>query len=352
MQLKGAAIERFLDAPAAGIRVAVIYGPDSGLVRERTERLVRAAAGKVNDPFRVADLTGAVLKADPARLSDEAGQIPLMGGRRALRIRDAGEDLAAQLRTLLAMESRSDTLVVVEAGDLGKPSGLRRLAEEHAQAAAIPCYLDDEAAVAEIVRRSLDAAGVKADASAVAWLADQLGGDRGVTRSELAKLALYAGPGGTVDLDAARAVIGDAAALDLDDLSGAAAAGDRATVERVVARLRSEGTSPITILRAVSRHFIRLHAAAGRWAAGGGPEEAIGSLRPPVFFKAQPGMISALRSWAQAPGGATTRHLDRALSRLLETEIACKRTGAPAELLCARTMAELAAMARARSGRR
>lgn len=351
MQLKGAAIERFLDAPPASIRVALVYGPDSGLTRERAERLVRAAAGKVNDPFRVAELTGAMLKADPARLSDEAGQIPLMGGRRALRIRDAGEDVAAHLRALLASEIKSDALIVVEAGELGKQSGLRRLAEEQAQAAAIPCYLDDEAAVAEIVRRSLEAAGIKVEASAVAWLADQLGGDRGVTRSELAKLALYAGPGGTIDLAAARAVVGDAAALDLDDLAAAVAAGDRATLDRVMARLRSEGTSPVTVLRAVARHFIRLHAAASRWAGGGNPEEAVGSLRPPVFFKAQPAMVSALRLWAQGSGGASTRHLDRALSRLLETEVACKRTGAPAELLCARAMAELAAMARARSVR-
>ena len=56
----------------------------------------------LQDPFRVADLSAATLAADPARLADEAAQISLMGGRRVVRVRDAGDALAPLFGRFLA----------------------------------------------------------------------------------------------------------------------------------------------------------------------------------------------------------------------------------------------------------
>ena len=56
----------------------------------------------LRDPFRVAELTAAALAADPARLADEAAQISLMGGRRVVRVREAGDALAQLCGRFLA----------------------------------------------------------------------------------------------------------------------------------------------------------------------------------------------------------------------------------------------------------
>ncbi len=73
------------------------------------------------------------------------------------------------------------------------------------------------------------------------FLAAHLGGDRLLTRSELDKLTLYAGDGGHIELDDARAVIADSAALSLDDVLLAAAEGDAAALDRALARVFQEG---------------------------------------------------------------------------------------------------------------
>ena len=67
------------------------------------------------------------------------------------------------------------------------------------------------------IRTVLTELGVTIDSDALAWVTAQLGADRISTRQEAEKLALYAGPGGRVELDAAMACVGDLAGLSLDD---------------------------------------------------------------------------------------------------------------------------------------
>jgi DNA polymerase-3 subunit delta len=138
MKLAGSRIESFLRRPDPGIRGVLLYGPDAGLVRERAENLARTVCPDLRDPFRVAELTAATLAADPTRLADEAAQISLMGGRRVVRVRDAGDALAPLFTRFLAAPA-GDALVIAEAGDLPARSALRRAFDEAAVAAAIGC---------------------------------------------------------------------------------------------------------------------------------------------------------------------------------------------------------------------
>ena len=94
---------------------------------------------------------------------------------------------------------------------------------------------------------------------ALAWLSAQLGADRASTRAEAEKLALYVGPGGRVDLDAAMACVGDLAGLSLDDALFAATEGDVATADRALELAMAEGASPVGVLRAGLMHLQRLH---------------------------------------------------------------------------------------------
>src|SRR5712691_8070383 len=117
MKLAGGRVEAFLRRPDPDIRAVLLYGPDAGLVRERAEAVARTVCPDLRDPFRVADLAASVLAADPARLADEAAQISLTGGRRVIRVREAGDALAPLFARFLA-DAVGDTLVVAEAGDL------------------------------------------------------------------------------------------------------------------------------------------------------------------------------------------------------------------------------------------
>ena len=349
MKLAAAQAERFLRQP--NLPVVLLYGPDQGLVRERAERLIGTVLDDPKDPFRLSELNAEVVRGDPGRLLDEARALCLVGGRRVVRLRQAGDQATAACRALLAIEPL-EALIVVDAGDLGPGSSLRRLIESARNAAAIACYRDEGRDLGTLIDRLLAEDGLQLEADARAYLVEHLGADRGVTRSELAKLALYCDPAGSgppaagrVTLEAAALLVGDGAAVDLDDLAHAAMLGQALQLERGLDRLLGEGRSPVALLRALARHLTGLHQLALRVEAGESLDEVVERARPPIHFRRKPGVRQALQLWP-AP------RLAAALSRLLDAEIGCKTTGWPAEALCRRALLGVCLEARRAGDRR
>src|ERR1700730_14281585 len=90
--LKSSEIDAFVARPCARRPIALVLGPDAGLVRERGDALVKAAVDDPADPFALARLEGDALADEPSRLVEEAHTIPLFGGRRGVWVRAGGRN--------------------------------------------------------------------------------------------------------------------------------------------------------------------------------------------------------------------------------------------------------------------
>jgi DNA polymerase-3 subunit delta len=339
---KASEFEAFLKKPDSTVRLALIHGSDDGLVRERAEQLARTVVPDARDPFRIASLTGEQLAQDPARLADEAAAIPMGGGRKLVRVSDAPKGLTAQRQSQILRDfveaPMGDALVIVEAGELRKDHALLKAVEASKHAVAVRCYPDEDWALEKVIADTLAQHGLVADDAATAYLVDHLGGDRLLTRRELEKLALFAGPRGKsqpITLQEAAASVGDTARLTYDDLCASIVGGDRVMADRCLTRLQAEGEAPVAILRIVSRHFQRLHAFHAAVGAGRSPDDAAKSMR--MFGPRASSFLAAARFWQ---GGA----LVEAFRRLNEAEARVKSTGFPDWTVAARTLASLAAM--------
>ena len=355
MKIAGGKIEGFLRSPDPAARAILVFGPDEGLVRERAVRLAKTAVEDLNDPFRVVELGGADLKSDPARLADEAASISFGGGSRVIRIRQAGDQAAPACQSFLTMSTPADALVVIDAGDLPPRSKLRKMFETAKNGASIACYADDLRSLPDVIRESLNRFGLSADRDAMSLLVQSLGADRSVTRGELEKLAIYMdSPGPNVpdggkpkhvtEADV-RAAIGDTAASGIDDVIYSAASGDTIKLETSLARVLSDGTNPVQLVRAAERHFQRLHIARGQMAQGMNADQATKSLRPPIMFKLADAFRMQLSLWPEPK-------LSRAFEILTQAEIDCKTTGLPANATCSRAMLTIAQAAKAGRRRR
>jgi DNA polymerase-3 subunit delta len=330
-------VEGFLRDPV-GCRVVLLYGDDAGLIRERAGILVRSAAGSLDDPFRVADLG----RDGHSRIFAEVSSAPLTGGRRVVRVRDVGEALAKIIETVLAAKA-IDGLLVLEAEGLAARGKLRGLVERAELGAAIGCYGLSGDALERLIRETLAATKAGADDDAVRWLSGQLGGDLGVTRREIEKLALFVGVGGHVDMEAAQACVGDLAGLSLDDALFAATAGDTAATDRALELAVADGAAPVAVLRASLLHLQRLQRARAAMGSGMSASDAAKQARPPVFFQRSAAFQQALRLWSE-------QSLQAACARIWDSERLCKQTGTPAEVICRSAVLGLAQ--RAASARR
>lgn len=341
MIVKSTEAERYIAHPPAALRVALVYGPDQGLVRERAERMARTVVPDLADAFQVCELDEAALSADNARLADEAAAISMLGGRRVVRVRGAGNGLAKLFEGFLD-DPKGDALVVVEAGDLAKGSALRKVFEDAANAAAIPCYADSPRDLADVVKSGLKEHNLAIAPDALEDAVSRLGSDRGVTRQELEKLALYAHGQSRVSLEDVRAVMGDESDARIEEACDAAGEGNLQKLDLALSRLWADDMSPIAVLRLAMAHFQKLALAKDAVEKGEPLDGALRRMRPPIHFLRAASFKAQVSRWN---GG---RLLD-ALDLLLDTEVLCKTTGVPAAAVCGRALFNVAAMSRMRN---
>lgn len=340
MIVKTSEADRYVAHPPKTLIAALVFGPDTGMVRERAETMMKTVVDDLNDAFRVADLDDSTLVSDPARLSDEAAAISMLGGRRVVRVRGAGNSLAKVFEAFLD-DPAGDALIVVEGGDLAKGTGLRKLFEEADNAAAIACYPDTARDLFDVVRSGLKTEGLTISSDALEDAVGRLGSDRGVTRREIEKLALYAHGKKNVTLDDVQATLGDEAEARVEEAIDAAGNGDVVKLDLALERLWIAGTSPIQVVRQAMSHFQRLLLVSVESKRGEGLDGAIRKLRPPLHFSRATAFKNQAQRWSEA-------NLLEALDQLLDTEALCKTTAVPAEAACGRALMNVAARARAR----
>ena len=341
MKISAGRVDGFIARPDPAVAAMLVYGPDSGLIHERAMLLAKNVVEDLSDPFRVAELTGPTINDNPTCVADEMLAMSFDGGERLVIIRDATESVTAALKIALdaAEKTNSSATVVIHGGNLGAKSELRKLCESRKDAAALPCYPDDEEGRARLARGVIKSAGLTVAADALRTLAGILGDDRLSNRGEIEKLILFAGPNAEITEDDVLSSIGDSGTTSLDETIYAAADREIAKLDRSLDRFWSDGGEPISLMRATQRHFQRLHRVSGLLANGESYESAVRQLRPPIFWKFAKRFQNQSHSWQSSL-------IEQALLRLTEAELALKTTGTPGQAACGRTLLAIASMRR------
>jgi len=338
-------IERFLARPEVGIRAALIYGRDMGVVRDRAITLAAKVVKDPDDPFDVSQLTDGDLDGDAARLEGELAAQSLMGGRRLVRLRLASEKAAIDKQCAEALtrhaagELNPDAFLLIEAGNLGRDSALRKAAEKHAGAVVIPCYEDEPGDVARMVRESLAAENVGLTTDALGLFVARMPKERGVARQEIERLILFLGPGsgmtaGPGDLEAFMGVEPEAS---LSDAAADAFGGRLAEAQAGLRRARAEGEGGPAAVRAIGMYLGRLRRTLTLAHNGAALAEA--AKASGVFWKQEREFLRQARSW-------TLSDLDRLQPDVLAADKACKTAGSPDGLISERLALQIAGRAR------
>ena len=327
-------IERFLKSPDAAVRVALIYGRDMGVVRDRGAELAKRVAKDPDDPFDVAILTELDVAEDPPRLEGELASQSLMGGRRLVRLRMASEKPAVDKAIAEAVERHAagelnpDAFFLIEAGNLGRDSATRKAAEKAAGAAAIPCYEDEPGDVARLVRETLARDQVALNTDALNLFVARMPKERGVARPGSGAMATPA------DLEPFLGVEPEAS---LSDAASDAFGGRLAEAQAGLRRAGQEGEGGPAAVRAIGMHLGRLRRTLTLAKAGAGLQEA--AKASGVFWKQE-------REFLRQAGRWSLEDLDRIQPEVLAADRACKTTGSPDRLIAERLALTVAGRAR------
>lgn len=334
--LKAHEVERFLKRPDLEAGILLVYGPDTGLVRETAQRLIRHYAGAGSDSMGLVTLDGAELNSNPERLLAEAKTGSLFGERRVVRVRDAGKSLTVPLSEL--SDDPAGAIVVLEAGNLAPRDALRALVEASRNGRALPCYADSDETILRLIAETFNQAGIRAEPDVAATLRDQLGNDREITRRELEKLSLYAAQSKVLTRENVLTLCADNAALVLDEVADAIGTGHADRLDAALSRALAAAVNPQQLLSSVSQHFAQLR----RWRTivdgGTSPRDVLAGARPKPHFSRSSSLEQQLRLWSDASLAIATERLHQATNDT-------RKNYARAETLTRRVLLALTQMA-------
>lgn len=292
--LKAHQVAAFVAKPDLTSGVFLVYGTDQGLVRETAQSVMDFFGGD-DDPMAAITLEGGELQSSPGLLALEARSVSMFGGKRRIRVRNAGKHLVAALQELFA--DYPDAIIVLEAGNLVPRDPLRALVEKEKLGRALPCYADNGKSLATLVRTTLSEAGISADSDAINAITDTLGNDREVTRRELEKLVFFAAETKILTRADVLLLCGDNAALVLDDIVDATGAGQAERLDKAIRRAREAGTEVQSILLASQRHFALLRQVRADVDNGKSARDAVASLKPRPHFSRIDSLERQVRLW-------------------------------------------------------
>lgn len=313
-------IERALKSPG-DTRFFLLHGPDEAGSRS----LVKLLAAAMGEAAERVDLAGADLKADPARLADEAAAISMFGDRRWILVEQAGDEIMPALEALTEAPAAGNPVAIV-AGALRPTSKLLKLALAEKSALAFASYLPDARDYAKLVGEPARALGLDVRGDVARRIAEGCGGNRALIAQELGKYALYldAGPGAPkpLDHDAVDAIGADSDEGDLSRLVDSALGGDAVTLETEIGRLRAEGQEGIGLTRAMLRRLTLLARLRAEVDQGSSPAAVMASSGKSLFWKDKDAITPQLGRWR---GDLVAK----AIGRLIETERQMMRPGGP-----------------------
>ena len=309
-RIRPADADRVVETPDPETVLFLLFGPDTGLVSERADRLASAFALPIDDPFALVRFDADRIAENPHLLVEEAGTVSMFAGERLIRISGTTRrNLAAAIRPVLDAPPTA-CRVILESGDLKPDSAVRKLAEKHRLAAAIGCYRDGPRELAQLITEQLAGHGMTIDPQARSALVPMLGGDRLASRNEIDKLALYCQGRDRVTLDDVVAICGDVSELDVGAVIDHTATGSPAKALMSLDRALAGKTRADVILGMALRHFQQLHRLRSKFDRDGTPaKQLVASLRPPVHFSRRDSLIRAISIWREP-------ELRRALARL------------------------------------
>lgn len=338
MKFAGAAARRAAESDRVP-RAVLISGPDRGMVRRLGDRIAgrlqAAESGLETTRYSEDDL-----KADAGRLEAAVSGGSLFGGAALARVRIAGEGQSGVLLSLLAAaQGGLAGALIIEAEDLGRSSKLRKAFEESPGGWSLQLYAATGEELAGVARATAGELGVRLEADAQAAILESVAQDTDSVAAEVEKLALYAGPGGVIDLEAVAVLGSGGREAAVEDAVHAAFSGRRDEALARLAQAFGSGAHPVQALNAFIRRVRLLMALRAEVEAGRAAADLVKDRRFNIFWMRQADVARQAGAWLRP-------ELDDALARCVAADAACKRGGAPDQALVERLALRLATRAR------
>ena len=296
MKLTNRDVLSFFKSPPKGITGVLIYGNEPMRVSDKRHQLLQSLLGSnADEEMRLARISREILKKEPEQAIDLCKAQGFFPGERALLIEEANETITGIIIKAVEAWKDGDATIVVTAGSLKPSSSLRKFFEQKKNTYSVPIY-DNPMTKFEVEKIIAESGlqNVTQDSFAeLLIIASEL--QPGDFKQTVDKLALYKlsdeKPVTYQDIINCKPISNEA---DIDEVLSVILAGNEFKVSQILGRLSSQGTLPVTLIIAATRHFKALFSIISN---PGGVNAGATALRPPIYGPRKEALTNQAQKW-------------------------------------------------------
>ena len=292
----------------------LLFGPE-GYLRDAAARVVADAALKDSPLREFNESSYSLASVDVQQAIAAAEQMPMMGGRRVVRVTDFGRLREADEEALVRYVTRpvETSTVIFVSGDLDKRRRLSKTLMETCVSVEFAELKDAE--LAAWARDRLKHLGAYADERTLRQIVALVGASVRQLATELEKLATAALPGGQITMELVDALVGRSRELSNFELSDHLIARDRRRALETLRKILDDGAEPVMLIGLLASNFHRL-ALAKELMSRGAPEQEVFRVVNMPFGQRKEFLATARR--------ADSRELAQRIARIAEADLAIK----------------------------
>ena len=307
----------------------LIYGPNEGLIKEQIEKITKVYLPKENYDHIV--FNGKELDNDPHALDNIIRTVSMFFDNKVV-IADSIKDKHLNIIENIISNIPQKVILIIKDGNLNKSSKIRSFFETNETCVSLACYDDDFRSMMKTVDEFVIKNKFDLDHDVKNYLLQSLSSDRMISKQELDKIEIYYKNSGTkIELENVKSLLNDSSSQNLNRMNETVMFGNTSKSSKIVNKLLSEGTSPISLIRSLTNYLMRIKLTKIEMKKGNNFDKAIKVLKPPVFWKEKDSFQKLCLKWP-------IQNIEKNLSKLLETEILCKLNSKLANLNCEKSI--------------
>ena len=311
----------------------LIYGPNEGLVKDQIEKLTKNYLSQGD--YEEINFHGKDLEDDPGSLEAIIRSVSMFFKNKIV-IADGIKDKHLSIVEEIVLKAPEEGVLIIREGSLSKSSKIRKFFEEHKTCLSLPCYEDDSRSIMKNIEEFTKKNKFELNRDIKNYLLQSLSNDRMISKRELEKIEIfYKNSNSKINLEEIKILLNDSSSQNLNKMNEHVMFGNTSKSSKVINKLLSEGTSPISLVRSLINYLLRVQQTKIEMKKGNNFDSSIKILKPPVFWKDKDNFQKHCFKWP-------LQGIESSLNRLLETEITCKLNSKLANINCEKSILSIA----------
>ena len=337
MIIKDYQLDHYIKSDNSEFIAFLVYGPNEGLIRNNITNIKKLFSQEKKCDEILINCKD--LDKDKQLMADKLSSISMFNEKRFILTENIREKDFKYLKEAIFIKP-DNTLLIVKTDNLSKSSKIRKLFEMEKFLLALACYEDDVKSIIRTIDNFAKVNSIALDRDIKSYLMQTLSTDRIISQNELEKIKLfYFNSNEKIDLNTIKTLLNDEGSKNIQKMNENILSGKTDRSINIIKKLLMEGARPITLIRSLVNYLKRLKITKIQIKKGVTFDEAIKSLKPPVFWKDKDSFKFICNNWPLP-------EIEKCISLLLAAEINCIKNSETSEIMCEKFMMDITAKGR------